>query len=330
MRASSQGFGLSLLALLIAVAGSIAWNASSATVFVSTYASSLDESMEPSLARTIASAGLTRTYGRAVANVSSEKFTKYDASIIRLYTAAAYEGMNNMAEQLVDGQKGQKGLGLVAHADFPDYKLYNQLIKAVNKLPVYGNVVYRGSLSSRGTDLEARYKVGRVVKERRFTSTTKSMAVAEDFANGAYKPEFRNLLPEDRVIDPCLSTIITMKTLSGRDVTKYSAKPEEKEVLLPPGIHKIVEAKRDEKGRMVVFVVELDPAKLTDDEKAALADSEAERMKELAADNPELSPDKIAETVKLSNAIHERWEKKGYLAKEDLKESQFLEDGGGD
>ena len=73
MRASSLRFGFSMLALSIAVAGSIAWNASSATVYVSSFSSSLDESLEPSLARTIASQGLASTRSRSVANVKSEK-----------------------------------------------------------------------------------------------------------------------------------------------------------------------------------------------------------------------------------------------------------------
>ena len=185
MRVPSQNFALSVLCLCLTVAGSVAWNASSATMFVSSYSSSLQAANELDLSRVIASAGHARSIGRSLAE--APQFSKYDRNLVRLYTSSAYEYVNNMAEQLVDELPGLRGPLLGEEREL-DYKLYVQLQKSLAKLPVYKDPVYRGSLSSKGTDPAARYFTGRVWRERRFSSATKSRSIAESLPRARTSP----------------------------------------------------------------------------------------------------------------------------------------------
>jgi hypothetical protein len=253
--------------------------------------------------------------------------TAYDVKLIRIYTQTAYELVNNLSDETIDsGIPGLNGPLLLNNVDGENaaYKLYVQLIRAIDRLPSYQGIVLRGLYSSSEKDPADRFYKGKVWKERRFSSATKNQTIADEFSTGAYKAELRNLSKEERPpTDYKRSVLLRIKSLSGRDVSKISAKPEEEEVLFKPTIFKVMDTSHDGKGRLIVEMEEQDPAKLSAEDQATLQQNEGRRVERLKEELKSYGDLQIL--IAESNRQHERWAKTRYLEKENLSEDFFLE-----
>jgi len=258
---------------------------------------------------------------------TASKPTAYDVKLIRIYTQTAYEFVNNLSDTFIDtGIEGVKPPLLVRIVDGedPSYKLYVQLNKALDRLPNYQGIVLRGIYSSLDKDPAERFVKGKIWKERRFTSATKSRAIADSFSVGAFKAELRNLMPEDRPpIDYKRSALLRIKSLFGRDISKISASLEEEEVLFKSAIFKVIDTSRDDKGRLLVEIAEQDPARLSVEDQQLLQQEEARRLELLTEELK--SYGKLQTLIAESNRQHEGWAKSRYLEKENLSEDFFSE-----
>lgn len=251
--------------------------------------------------------------------------SKYEAKLIRLYSQSIYEAINNMTDDMitvdVDGKPTEIRLSSPTDAS-GDYKFYQQLKQSLAKAPPSTKATFRGVYSSGNP--EERYQEGKIWFEYRFTSTTKSQKVAQEFAEGAYKPEMRNFLPEDRPpVDPRRVVLITITGIDGRDISKISAKPEEEEVLFPPGIFKITKSSRNAKGNLVVKIDQLQLSKLTSAESVELAMSERDREYQIK-NKLSLSDNDVAAITRSWQQEMKSWNRSGFLIKTDLREEDFL------
>lgn len=252
--------------------------------------------------------------------------SEYDAAIIRDYTARGYFINGQLGEMIDSGLDGLEGPVFPGFDPADEYAAYlyqyaAQLNRALDKLPAHGTpgktVVYRGIHTSNSKETpEARFFKGRVWKERRYTSSTTDREVAKRFAMGAFKNEGCGGCPAHvEKPNPRNAVILSIVSLTGKEITRFAADQGEKEVLFKSGtIFKVVEAGRDERRRYLVRIVELDPANLSAADAKALAESEAKylstRREELAKDG--VSLDGVAGKW---NEAHRRWRAEGLLEK---------------
>ncbi|MCU0696021.1 MAG: ADP-ribosyltransferase domain-containing protein [Myxococcaceae bacterium] len=149
---------------------------------------------------------------------------------LREYTADGYKAMN----------EGLRGSRTALKATAPVVKT---AASALNQLPEVKGTVYRGA----NLDAErlAKYKVGEVVTERGFTSTTVNKAMV--MGQTAEQQFNKN------------SMFVIKSAGGGRDVSILSQFPEEKEVLFGPGTEfKVLKNAFDKKlGKNVIYLQEV-------------------------------------------------------------------------
>jgi hypothetical protein len=149
---------------------------------------------------------------------------------LREYTADGYKAMN----------EGLRGARTALKATAPVVKT---AASALNRLPEVKGTVYRGA----NLDAErlAKYKVGEIVAERGFTSTTVNKAMV---LGQAAEQQFNKN-----------SMFVIKSAGGGRDVSILSQFPEEKEVLFGPGTEfKVLKNAFDKKiGKNVIYLQEV-------------------------------------------------------------------------
>jgi hypothetical protein len=149
---------------------------------------------------------------------------------LREYTADGYKAMN----------EGLRGSRTALKATAPVVKT---AASALNRLPEVKGTVYRGA----NLDAErlAKYKVGDIVAERGFTSTTVNKAMV---MGQAAEQQFNKN-----------SMFVIKSAGGGRDVSILSQFPEEKEVLFGPGTEfKVLKNAFDKKiGKNVIYLQEV-------------------------------------------------------------------------
>jgi len=151
--------------------------------------------------------------GGLSALASGEEWTDDDYVLLQRYTAGG------LAEDMILYQRGLP----LGPESFPKKEVKEGIKsteKALAKLPGTKATVYRGLSFDSKQDLEAfvsKIKVGGEFITEAFTSTSKKMEQAEKFGKGKY------------------GVMLEMESFTGRDVSKYSYFPGQKEVLFVQG-----------------------------------------------------------------------------------------------
>ena len=256
---------------------------------------------------------------------SSQRLSAHEKAIIKHYTQRGYF-ISNAIEDIVDayGMPALNGPMIPESDDESSIRTLSyvkQLNGALDKIPSYGvpgtTEVYRGIYHESEEPIEKRFYEGKVWISRRYSSSTTSLKVATDFAMGAYKNEGCGGCDSSGVRnpDPKKAVVLTIVSLTGKEISKLAADPGEKEVLFKPGIvFKVESARRDSKGRYLVRLIELDPKKLTAADKKSLLDFETKRAEEIiqrsyrtsVGDRHVYSPDRFIADMKRANALNER------------------------
>lgn len=291
---------------------------------------------------TLAALILTLTAAMA----GAQALSKYDAGLINDYTARGYfinSSLNTVVDRGVPGLEGPAFLPWsIENPDKPtdeeglNYRYVTHLNRALAKIPAHRGLAYRGIYhGSQEETPEQRFPLGKVWIERRYTSASKSLKLAESFAAGAYKNEGCGGCDANlKDGDPKNSVVLTIKSLTGRPIGEVSAKPEEQEVLFASGtLFKITKAVRDAKGRYLVEMEEL--AKISPADQKAFEASEAARFERLKGLYNEIDPsdDKkfrhsLGKDIDVWNRAHRVWKANGFLQRE-LDLEALESDGGG-
>lgn len=257
------------------------------------------------------------------------QLTAYDIKIIADYTGRGYF-INPILANVIDAESvpGLHGpMYLQFQPDAEDQYIFaavrysSHLNRALDKIPSYRsgdkNLVYRGvySTSERPED---RYPKGKIWIERRYSSATTDREVAKKFAMGALKNEGCGGCPPD-VQNPKVAhaTLIEIESLSGKQIVNWSLKKDEKEVLFKSGaIFKVVDARRDDRGRYAVKLKELLFENMTHEEKEKLAQFENQRiskkLQEFFANDQKL----LSETIEKWNTLYALWIEKNIFNQE--------------
>jgi len=104
-----------------------------------------------------------------------------------------------------------------------NHESVEQIIEDLQNVKCFKGTVYRG-LTLRKSEILTTFKVGKVYRDMGFMSTSKSEVIAQKF-NCLGVPLSRT---ENR------SIILVIESKTGKDVSKFSQYPEEREVLFLP------------------------------------------------------------------------------------------------
>lgn len=254
----------------------------------------------------------------------------YDAKLIHDYTARGYFVSVDAAEFIDQHTPGVLFPFRASWDSSPESLPFNQLVlkyhyqlnRALDRLPAYPkSEIYRGIYSTNTEDPpEKRFPKGRVWIERRFQSSTTSLKVAEQFAAGAYKNEgCGGCPPHVKRPNPRNMTLITILHRSGKDISVMAAEKGEKEVLLRSGlVFKVIDAKRDAKGRYVVKIQELDLKNLSGDDQKALAESEAKRLNKMVVEFYDGDSRKLQAAISDWNQLYNLSAAQGFYERDDF------------
>ncbi len=301
--------------------------------------------MKRFLSRLIFAALILVTGGVHAKPSKPAKLSEYEIQLIRDYTSQGYlmnHTFANILDRDVVGLKGPMVPDMACEEGEFGHRVISyrtQLNKILAKIPAHGipgkTTVYRGIYHTSEEPIENRFYKGRVWIERRFSSSTTDKKVAEDFAMGAYKNEGCGGCDQNvKEADPKNAVIISIVNRTGVDIAPWSLAAEEKEVLFRSGtIFKVVEAKRDPKGRYLVSMEELDPAKLSGADKAALDGEEEFRANRLVdsefqvnhGSGASFDPIAFAQGLARANQCIEDWKRNNSLE----MPISFDEEGGG-
>ena len=104
-----------------------------------------------------------------------------------------------------------------------NHESVEQIIKDLQNVKCFKGIVYRG-LTLHKSEISTTFKVGKVYRDMGFMSTSKSEVIVQKF----------NCLgvPLSRTDNRSITLVIESKT--GRDISKFSEYPEEREVLFLP------------------------------------------------------------------------------------------------
>jgi len=104
-----------------------------------------------------------------------------------------------------------------------NHESVEQIIEDLQNVKCFKGTVYRG-LTIHKSEISTTFKVGKVYRDMGFMSTSKSEVIAQKF----------NCLgvPLSRTDNRSITLVIESKT--GRDISKFSEYPEEREVLFLP------------------------------------------------------------------------------------------------
>ena len=262
--------------------------------------------------------------------VTHTTLPEYARAIIGNYASRGYfinNALNDMIDAGIPGLEGPVFYTTIYEGTDDlqlsrDYRYILHLNQALEMLPAYTKEVYRGIYTSDPKRAEKTFKRGRVWKERRFSSSTTDKKVAEAFSRGAYKNEGCGGCSQS-VEKPKSKNMIflTIQSLKGRDISLW-AKDGEKEVLFKSGtIYKVLSASRDSKGRFFAKLQELDENQLSDQDRAALQQSEEQRNKDIITEYGSSSSEdqyadglqKFQAQMEIFNAAHVRWRSSGVL-----------------
>lgn len=259
--------------------------------------------------------------------LSAAGLSQYDKDIIKDYTAVGYFVSNTVQDALYPSITGLPDLMIPTmnpEEGAANLKYVKHLNRALDKLPNFGvpgkSIVYRGIYSAEKEKFEKIYAKGRVWIERRYSSATVSKEIAEAFAAGAYKnegcggcdPNVKDAKPEHMILVSILSR-------TGKDIKAEAADPKEKEVLFKSGTYfKVKNSMRDEKGRLLVNLEELDPKKLTKEESALLAKEESNKFQQVLIEYFDQSMSAYRKHVSEWKLAYQKWKTSGFLEKEDL------------
>jgi|GEM_PF-5396452 len=260
--------------------------------------------------------------------LSAAGLSQYDKDIIKDYTTVGYFISNTAQDALYPNITELPDLMLPAvtpeQGGGENLKYIKHLNRALDKLPSFGvpgkTMVYRGIYSEDKEKFENIFAEGRVWRERRYSSSTVSKEVAEAFAAGAYKNEGCGGCDQN-VLEPKPEYMILLSIINrtGKDIKAEAADPNEKEVLFKSGTYfKVQTSKRDEKGRLLVGLEELDPKKLTKEEKALLAKEEASQFQRVLIEYFNGSKTAYQKHLSEWKSAFKKWKASGFLEKEDL------------
>lgn len=153
----------------------------------------------------IASEALEKFYtsDKNIIFTNDEEFiTKTEVLALKLYSGSEYVHINKrLRSETMDDE-------------FYAFTLI--LCSALNKKPSFEGTVYRVAKLSK--DIQSQYIEGEIVTEKAFTSSSQTKSGIKNFI-GVQK----------------MNTYFTIKSLTGKDISQESGRPEEKEILFPAG-----------------------------------------------------------------------------------------------
>ncbi len=271
------------------------------------------------------------------------KASPYAQNLFSIYSTYAYEVLNNQARQtFYDPQSGYDGRIYPGDFSLPELKLYHQLHRVLCRLPnAKQTTTFRG-INMPADQVQQKYKVGNVIRELAFLSTTADRDVA---LNKFTIPP--NIMEPSEVL-PATRVLIEIVGHSGKDIAAYSELPEEKEVLFnTESVFRVDKVAIDPKdGFWIISMHELDASKLTDKDKDDIAKNDENHRaamvdKYLLPELPKNVPPKSEAALKIINAKIKKLAansksqldsfggEKG-LFKEDLTQSDFISEEGGE
>lgn len=166
------------------------------------------------------------------------RLTTEAVAALMFYTAESqgFRQINRLLRgQMTEFANAEKGIGWNVAQAKQDYQEHIKFInEALNKLPNHEGFVYRGTEVD--PKLLAQYKVGQIVTEQGFTSTSTNIAVAEEFSRNVF---------------------YTILSKTGKDIKNLAEFSGEDEVLFRSGTKFKILALENKNGKTFVKMMEV-------------------------------------------------------------------------